>query len=429
MGLGAYSALTMTNQTSPKLLKFTASGSTSVARRKFGFTKKLLDRLPLPTNGQRVYFYDSQTRGLALAVRASGKKVFVLYRKVAGRPERIDIGPYPDLTIEQARGKAAELNGAIARGENPADKKRLVRAEATLGELFQTYLEYHAKPHTKSAGECEWTYKKHLHGWKLRKISDIRRRDVVELHAKIGKKSGEKGERGGPYAANRVIELLSAMYNKAIEWEWKGENPAAKVEPFQERSRERFLQPDELPAFFKSLQAEENEIVRDYVLLSLLTGARRANVQAMRWEEINFPSATWLIPETKNGFPVTVALSVQAMAILEQRKASSKSEWVFPGAGDSGHLIEPKSAWKRILKRARIKDLRIHDLRRTLGSWQAAQGTSLQIIGKSLGHQTLAATQVYARLNLDPVRESVSKATDALMLAANAPALLENGNG
>ena len=69
-------------------------------------------------------------------------------------------------------------------------------------------------------------------------------------------------------------------------------------------------------------------------------------------------------------------------------------------------------------------DLRIHDLRRTLGSWQAATGASLPIIGKSLGHKSLAATQIYARLNLDPVRASVSKATDAMLLAGETTELL-----
>jgi integrase len=75
---------------------------------------------------------------------------------------------------------------------------------------------------------------------------------------------------------------------------------------------------------------------------------------------------------------------------------------------------------------AGFRDLRIHDLRRTLGSWQAATGASLPILGKSLGHKSLAATQIYARLNLDPVRESVNKATDAMLLAAGVAGLLNH---
>ena len=79
-------------------------------------------------------------RGLAIAVSPLGKKTFILYRKVAGRPERITIGPYSDLSIEQARRRAEQMNADIAMGENPAAHRRAVRDEMTLAELFATYL-------------------------------------------------------------------------------------------------------------------------------------------------------------------------------------------------------------------------------------------------------------------------------------------------
>lgn len=66
---------------------------------------------------------------------------------------------------------------------------------------------------------------------------------------------------------------------------------------------------------------------------------------------------------------------------------------------------------------ARIPDLRIHDLRRTLGSWQAKTGASMVIIGKSLNHKNQATTAIYARLDLDPVRAAVNTATLAMMQA------------
>lgn len=91
---------------------------------------------------------------------------------------------------------------------------------------------------------------------------------------------------------------------------------------------------------------------------------------------------------------------------------------LFPGEGEAGHFHDPKKAWARILKRAGIEDLRIHDLRRTLGSWQTALGASGFIVGKSLGHKSMQATAVYARLNLDPVRNSVNAAADAMFKAA-----------
>lgn len=81
----------------------------------------------------------------------------------------------------------------------------------------------------------------------------------------------------------------------------------------------------------------------------------------------------------------------------------------------SGHLIEPKAGWKRILERTQIKDLRLHDLRRTVGSWQAATGANIFIIGSTLEHKDQKSTAVYARSNIDPIRSSLEKATYAML--------------
>jgi integrase len=191
------------------------------------------------------------------------------------------------------------------------------------------------------------------------------------------------------------------------------------IRKFPEKSRDRFLQASELPRFFKALNEEPNETLRDYIFISLLTGARRSNVLSMRWNELNLEQGTWKIPRTKTGDSQTVTLTTEAIEILKARKKETSSVFVFPGSGRTGHLVEPKTGWRRILERAGIKDLRIHDLRRTLGSWQAITGSSLPIIGKSLNHKNASTTQIYARLNLDPVRESVQKATVAMIKAGN----------
>jgi integrase len=378
---------------------------------KVNFTRKNLDRLPLPDGSLRHYYYDAKVRGLALGVSSTGRKTFLLYRKIQGRPERVTLGLYPDLSIEQARGKASAMNAAIARGEDPAQQRRAIRGEMTLGDLFAVYLERHSKVYKRSWVEDEEQFRRYLQGWRSRRLSTLRKSDIALLHGRVGKEHG-------PYAANRLIALLRAMFNRAADWGWEGSNPAIGITKFRERARERFLEADELPRFFRALSEELNTTVRDYVLLSLLTGARRCNVLAMRWEELNLERATWTIPQTKSGEAFTVALSIPALKVLRERQQSATSEWVFPGIGTSGHLVEPKATWKRILRRAGIQDLRLHDLRRTLGSWQAATGASLSIIGKTLAHKNVATTAIYARLNLDPVRQSVNLATSAMFEAA-----------
>jgi integrase len=210
---------------------------------------------------------------------------------------------------------------------------------------------------------------------------------------------------------------VSAVFTYMLAQErFNGQNPATRIQKNPAPSRDRFLQADELTPFFKALSESPNETMRDFFLMALLTGARRANVSAMRWADVDLVAGVWRIAKTKNGTPQTVTLSPEAVAVLHARKDGG-GVFVFPGDGVTGHIVEPKKAWATLLKTAGIENLRIHDLRRTLGSWQARTGASLPIIGKSLNHKTHQATAIYARLDLDPVRQSVNTATAAMMEA------------
>ena len=375
------------------------------------FTKKELDALPPPENGQQAYHYDSKVQGLSIGVSPKDRKTFILYRKIQGRPERIKLGRYPDLSIEQARGMASKINAEIAQGENPAQRKRAIRSEMTLRELFLDYLERHAKVHKKSWQEDEAQFRRYLGSLRHRKLSEIRKPNILALHVKVGRENG-------PYAANRLLALLRAMFNKAQDWGWEGINPARGLRKFREYSRDRFLMADEVGTFLQALKEEPNETIRDYILVSLLTGARKANVMAMRWKDLQLNRSVWRIPETKIGEWQLIPLVPEVSKLLRDREKKATNEWVFPGPGRTGHLVEPKTTWKGILKRARIENFRMHDLRRTLGSWQATTGASLTVIGKTLGHKNPNTTAIYARLDLEPVRKSVHDATRALLQAA-----------
>jgi len=187
----------------------------------------------------------------------------------------------------------------------------------------------------------------------------------------------------------------------------------------KEISRDRFIQGDELNAFFTALNNEPNPTIRDYIYLSLFTGARRDNVLSMKWSEISLSEGTWRIPMTKNGTPQNIPLPKPIIELLkERRNMIDKSEvFVFPGSGKTGHLVEPRKGWERLLAQAKIADLRLHDLRRTMGSWQAKTGASLVVIGKSLNHKSTQTTAIYARLDMDPVRASMNSAADAMLKA------------
>lgn len=378
---------------------------------KINFTKIIIESLPLPQPGKRDIYHDTKTLGLQL--RVTSVKTFFINRRIkGGSPERITLGRYPDMTIEQARKKTKEIIHDIAEGKNPAEIKRGKKAELTFIELFDEYLQRHSKPNKKTWDEDVEKFQNHIEKPIGRmKLSSISRTEIALIHSNISKKRHFT-------AANRTLALISSIYGWAISAGLWNSNPALGIRRNKEKSRDRFIQGDELPRFFEAVAKEENEAIRDYVLMSLLTGARRSNVLSMRWKDINFNRAEWRIEETKNGTPQTVALSPEALEILRSRRPSDSAVFVFPGSGKAGHLMEPKKGWKRILERAGIDNLRIHDLRRTLGSWQAKTGASLAIIGKSLNHKNQNTTAIYARLDLDPVRASVNKATSAMLTAA-----------
>ena len=194
-------------------------------------------------------------------------------------------------------------------------------------------------------------------------------------------------------------------------------NPCTNVSKHKEKSRERYVKTEEIPKFFRAIEkSTESNQMKDFIKLCLYTGARKKNVQSMRWEEINLEDKTWHIPDekTKNGRSQTIPLIEPAVAILENIKVKKSGEFVFPARSKSGHLESPNKAVKRIFTEAGLSDLRIHDLRRTLGSWMAINGASSYVIGKTLNHKNSQSTDVYARLNNDPVREFMDKAVSSI---------------
>ena len=393
--------------------------------RRMALTKTRVDALPAPTAG-RYYVYDSKTPGLAVAVTSTGSKAFYLYRWISGRPQRFRIGRWPDVTVEQARAEAQKLTGLMVTGLNPQDAKRAARAEATFGDVFRDYLETYAKASKRTWRQDEAVFNRYLKPLAGHKVSGITQADVRRLHGSIGQHHGR-------YAANRMVALVSTIYGHAAA---DVPNPAKGIRRFKETSRKRFLNPAELRRFFVALQGEPEIAWQDFFTVTLLTGARRGNVLSMRWADLNLDRGLWTIPETeaKGGEALICILPPAAVEILRRRHDDNgESVYVFPGVGATGHLQAPERPWRALLKRAHLlngdgkPDVRIHDLRRTFGSWQAAAGASLSIIGASLGHKNVATTAIYARLDLDPVRASVDSAVEAILAAGNGQKMLMPG--
>jgi len=364
----------------------------------------------LKPDDRQYQVYDTESRGLVLIVYPAGAKTFFRQGRINGKVRRVKIGPFPTLSVTRAREKCDAINGNIAEGK---PVKTSTRGGLTFGDLWQQYWDEYAtvKKAASSRKHDKWQWDKLLKpAWETTKATDIRKSDVLTLQGNVAKRNGK-------VTANRLLSLVKKIYNHAIFAERLENNPAATVKKFEEQSRERFLQPDEAPRFFRALREFDNQDMVDFWLMCLFVGARQSNVLEMRWRDIDFASAVWTVPKTKTGGSQRIPLVPQAMEILERRR--NLSEYVFPSHGKTGHLTRPGKGWERLLEQAGIENFTMHDLRRSLGSYQAAAGVSELIIGKTLGHAPGSkATSVYARMNLDPVREAMNTAATAIEAAA-----------
>ena len=272
----------------------------------------------------------------------------------------------------------------IHQGKNPNEEKRKLKQDITLKELFNQYIERYSSKNNKPKTITEYTriFETYLQKLQNKRLNQLSKDEIKKTHSNIRDKHGK-------YAANRILSLIKAMFNKAIEWGYEAKNPAIYIKKFNETSRDRYIKPEEMPRFLESLNQEPNIVLKNFFYIALFTGARKNNILSMAWCDIDFTIREWRIPDTKNGKPVKLPLGDEAIEELNkldeyQKNNKIKSDYVFySNASASGHLEGPKSVWKRILKRANIQNLIIHDIRRTLGSYQAMRGSSLlvKIIG------------------------------------------------
>ena len=370
----------------------------------------MIEGAPRPEAGQ-IFLRDTEVVGLAIRLTPAGTKSWVFEARMQGRMRRTTFGSYPALSVDAARRRAIALRGQIHDGRNPAETRRTGRRVLTFGELRAEYLDRHARERKRSWHEDELRLARNLAGWTARRLDEL----STNL---IARRMSELARTAGPYEANRTLALVRHMLRKAEQWGHRtGPNPASGIERFPERARERYLMPDEAERVIVALRGETDPYWRAYFLLTLLLGTRRAELLGARWENVVLDdiNPTLYLEHTKAGRSHLLPLPEAAASILRALPRVDGSPWVFPGNGKTGHLVDPKKSWERIRSAAGVPDVRIHDLRRTLGSRLAASGYSLPLIGRALNHSQPAATAIYARLHLDPLRAALEANAQALL--------------
>lgn len=362
-------------------------------------TKTAVDRLK---PGERVW--DTAVRGFGVR-RQTRDPIFVLRYRHQRRERWITIGIHgAPWTVDKARKEAQRLLGIVAEGFDPAIDRDRERSAPTVTELANQFLERHARVKLKRGTATNYGYQINctvIPELGAHRTEAVCHADIEKLHAKMAAK---------PYEANRVLALLSKMFNWAElnGYRVKGTNPCPGVEKYRESRRERFLNDAELGRLGDVLadcEADHTEAPWTIAAIRLLifTGARSNEIASLRWEYVDEQRAFLLLPDSKTGRKV-IHLNVPALAVLRDIQWVPDNPYVVVGLKAGHHATDLGHRWRRIRKLAELSDVRLHDLRHSYASVAGAHGGSLPMIGKLLGHSNPTTTNRYLHLVADPIR-------------------------
>jgi integrase len=374
------------------------------------------DAKPEPV--QRI-LWDSHVKGLGVRVTVAGAKSYVIDYRTGGRQRRATIGRCSELSLREARERAARELGSIRGGKtDPLERRRQGREAPTVADGLDRFLEEHAPERMKLGRLSPRTLQTYRNQAKLyirpalgtRRVADVTRRDV------------ERAVRLLPNATrNRVLALVSRLFNLFETWEWRPQhtNPVRGVERAREEARDRVLDSRELAALSAALDQldERYPVSVAAIRVAALTGLRISEVRSIQWEHVDFESGRVTLPETKTGrrvhhFPDPV------LDILREMPRINRADYVF-SVDARGPLTyrTARTHFGEAAQRAGLADVRLHDLRRTVMTNAAAAGVGPHVLRDLLGHKTTAMADRYVRAVGSPVADA-RKAIGAAMAEA-----------
>jgi integrase len=386
------------------------------------------------------YIFDEELPGFGIRVLTSGRKSFLVQHRVGGRggeTRRLALGMFGAVTVEEARKRAIAILGQRAAGNDPIKEMREgTKRGMTVAEFADLYLVEGPgeKPNKKATswGADRSNIERHIKpllGKKMIKAltqADVARfqTDVAAGKSKADIKTKRRGRaivEGGRGTAARSLAVLGAMLEFGVGRKLISANPAKGIRLFKGKTKERFLSESEVATLADTLATMETEralsaTAAAAVRLLLLTGCRKSEILRLQWDWVDFGRGCLRLPDSKTGAKV-VPLAAAAMELLSGLPRTSTC--VLPAARGGGHYSGLQKDWERIRDRAKLAGLRIHDLRHSFASFAVADGHTLFMVGKVLGHKQSRTTEGYAHLATDPLR-AVADRTAARIAAAMA---------
>jgi len=368
------------------------------------FTKRFVEAIT-PDPEKTLKYWDSELTGFGLIVLSSGRRTYCIeYRNADRIKKRLKIGVHGHVTAEEARELAKKGLGQVAHGEDPAERKKQVNLLPTMEDLALNYIERHGYKKRPSSLKGDQGLLKNviLPALGRQKVSFVSRRDIESIH---------KNFQSTPYKANHSLRLLSKMFNLAIAWGWRDNNPVMGIPKYQEEKRDRWLNEEELDRLWDVLDRHSDRMTAYVFKFLILTGARKGEALGATWDQFDLEKGVWTKPShlTKQKKKEHLPLSEKTIEVLQtvKKRTPKGSVYVFPGRIEGEPLKEIKTFWKTVLKESKLENVRIHDLRHTHAAHLVSSGLSLPIVGKLLGHTQASTTQRYAHLADEPLRQAV----------------------
>jgi len=384
-------------------------------------TKTTVEQVEISTIKDQVFYRDEKLKGFALRVTRSGNKSFIVEKWIDGKAMRVTLGRYGELTVEQARKEAQKLLGKLATGIDPFAEKKLEQIHRiTLKEVFRDYLKSRSDLKPKTIYDYTRLIENAFADWKSKPLLSLKKDKISAYHTKLGEESGQS-------YANYAMRLLRAVFNfaRAKYEDSQGntliaENPVARLSAtrswFREKRRKTYIKNHQLRGWYDATMKIENEIIRDYLIFVVLTGLRKNEAAQLKWSNIDLKDRALILPDPKNRHEHKLPLSSHICAILHRRQQSTAHDYVFPGTGKNGHLIEPRKQMVHIAK-AIDMHFTIHDLRRTFATVAESLDISAYALKRLLNHWTDGddVTAGYIGEDIERLRTPMQLINDTIM--------------
>jgi len=358
--------------------------------------------------------WDTEIKGFGCQVLKSGNKktyVFYYWSPLTKKKGYVKIGCHGNITVDFARNAAKKLAAAVASGLDPKKEKEekltLEKQSILFRDFFEDFKTKHILVAYKDKGRNNMGYAKShiLPYFGQRKLDEITSKDVRSFLDSLAHIST---------TANRCFALLSMAFKKAEDWEYlpPRSNPCTGVNKYKENKKQRFLSDAELKRLENSLIEQQKLQPASYctvnaIFMILYTGCRVSEILNLKWENVHLSDSYIHLPDTKTGEGAR-PLNQKAIDLLSSMTPKEGNPYVFYGKVPGQPIVEIKRAWGTILKRADIKDFRIHDLRHSFASFALKKGVPLVHVSKLLGHRNIATTMRYAHLELEQLKESTN---------------------